>query len=475
MKLVDRWDSDEPSFETLYVIKNLAEEESVWKRIVSRLRKHQEGKHDQSTHGRKGGFNVPNYVDIEGKRFSKEAIAEFVSRKSAFDEAAETKFQEIKNEASMAIYGKPLSELSEFDARRLGNENAFKKVDGKWVERKWAETDADWDSKKGKTARQLTNEDPEVKPLKEKLDDHYLIKDAMNQPAWNPDGTLGPDTIGDRARMGESHNEFVGRMLQINRSGYDTDDSDYSKPTNVIKRDANGNVIRNANGYAESEATLVSREAAEKIHAEEWKAFGDAAYPEVIVSNKGLRSILANGEFKTYTQVDRPARAGANDAEYKNARAAYESVAFGYDNAEDTTNRPVSGLLTAFDPHQDILKGYGGTQVILKPSVLARSTVTPDDSLNSSFSPQTVPAFLAKPSKPYSNKTVASDVQVNGKGYYTNRNRGIYNTPEIQIHGGVRVSDIASVVFRDTVPAQLATKLDGLGIPYEVKTIEDAN
>jgi hypothetical protein len=264
-------------------------------------------------------------------------------------------------------------------------------------------------------------------------------------------------------------------MLRNQEPSYrEIDKSDYSKGTNVLKRDANGDYIRDANGRVETESVVISKEGAAKIQAEEWQAFGEAAYPEVIVSNKALRSILASGELKTYTEADRPVRAGANDAQYKNARSAYESVAFGYDNTIDTANRPVSGLLTAFDPHQDILKAYGGTQVILKPSVLPRTTVTYDDSLNGFYQPKTVASFLSQAPQ-YNNKTVGSDVEANGKGYYTNRNRGVWNTPEIQVHGGVTTNDISKVIFQDTVPAALSTKLDSLGIPYEVKTIADVD
>jgi hypothetical protein len=429
----------------------------------NKFTKHQSGEHDQATHGRKGGLGVPDYVDIEGKRYSKEAVAEFTKRQVAYETALDTKFDEILVER----YGKPWSELDSYQQDEARSRTRYD-------EKGFIVRNPDGSEKRFPNVRDEANSDPKVAELDKAVQDHYLMKDAMGQKAWNEDGTLGPKTIGEKQIRGEDPREFATRMIRNQDESYrETDDSDYSKATNVLKRDSNGNFIRGENGRTESEAVLVSKQNAERINNEEWQAFGEAAYPEVIVSNKSLRSILASGEFKTYTEVDRPVRAGANDAEYKNARAAYESVAFGYNNDVDTANRPVSGLLTAFDPHQDLLKGYGNTQVVLKNSVLSRTTVTYDDSLNGFYQPKTVGAFLSKAPQ-YNNKSVASDVTVNGKGYYTNRSRGVYNTPEIQIHGGVKTSDIARVIFRDTVPAALSTKLDGLGIPYEVKTIEDA-
>jgi hypothetical protein len=465
--LAEKYLKDKLDFEIIAVAKEADTEESAWKKIVNKLRKHRQGQHDQSTHGGKSGFNVPANIDIEGKRFNQASATEFTKRLVAYEQGLIDKIDSVSNDVAMERFGKPYSELTADEESAV---NRSKLKDGKWTDKYSIAEDSP-------SIRDIAKNDPEILILKENFEDHFLMKDAMNQLAWNEDGTLGPNTIGQVAgRHGESHADFTIRMLRHSDSEFaQIDDADYSKRTNVLRRDEKGNFLRDEdNGRVVSESVLVSREVAERIHGEEWKAFGEAAYPEVIVSNKALRSILASGEFKTYTEANRPARAGGNDAEYKNARSIYESVAFGYDNTIDTANRPVSGMLTAFDPHQDLLTAYGNTQVILKPSVLPRTTVTYGDSLNGFYKPETVTSFLSKPKNGYQNKTVASDVEVNGKGYYTNRNRGIYNTPEIQIHGGVSVSDIASVVFRDTVPAALSTKLDGLGIPYEVRTIKDA-
>lgn len=437
--------------------------------VVS-VAKHREGQHDQSTHGRKGGFNVPKYVDIEGKRFSKEAAIEFINRRNAWANAAESKYAGVKEEIARDVHGKSFNELTDYQQRSLGYDNEYRKIDGKWRERDYS--DRDWE-KKGQTARDVVNADPEVKALRENMDNHFLMKDAMSQLAWNEDGTLGPKTIGEIKVRGEDPREFLARYLQVKSESFAPRD-DYSKPSSVPKRGEDGKPLKDANGRTVYESVLQSPEVAERLHGEAWNEFGKAAYPEVIVSNKALRSILADGEIKTYTTENRPARAGANDADYKNTRAIYESVAFGYDNTQDINNRPVSGLLTAFDPHPDILSGYGNTQIVLKNSVLPRTTITYDDSLNGFYQPQTVPSFLSRPQNPYATKSVGAEVATNGNSYYTKRASGVYNTPEIQIHGGVGLGDIDRIIFRDTAPAQITNKLDGLGIPYEVRSIGDA-
>jgi hypothetical protein len=105
------FDSDE--FEFLYTKKTPDSEESAWKKIVNKLRKHQAGKHDQSTHGGKSGFNVPDYVDLEGKRFSKEAVAEFRGRLDAYDNGLKTKIDEVSDGVAQQRFGKPYSQLTE--------------------------------------------------------------------------------------------------------------------------------------------------------------------------------------------------------------------------------------------------------------------------------------------------------------------------------------------------------------------------
>lgn len=131
-------------------------------------------------------------------------------------------------------------------------------------------------------------------------------------------------------------------------------------------------------------------------------------------------------------------------------------------------------MLTAFTPHSDLLKAYGGTQVVLKPSILERTTVTPNDSLNSFAMPKSAADFLKSPPTTQNSKIIGADIQVNGLGASTNRRRSIYNTPEIQIHGRVTTKDIAKVVFQEKVPEALATKLNSLDIPFEViETVED--
>lgn len=443
-------------------------EKSLWANIAKRLVKHLPGKHDQNRHGGNRSAGVPASVDLEGKRFNNETLKDFRSKLTAYEDGLKSEIDKIADEIANDRFGKPVAELTDSEQSTVFGSRLR---DGEWVSTGGSDF---YDLQDIRTAAKSNQK---IQDLRAEAENHYLVKDALGQLAWNEDGTLGPRTINE-AYQGDGRLAFenVADQLRFSNSDFrNTDKADYSKRKSVVKRDEQGNALRDKDTRRTIyENVLTSKDIAERIHAEEWQAFGEAAYPEVIVSNKALRSILASGEFKTYTEVDRPARAGSNDATYKNLRSAYETVAFGYDNTADIKNRPVSGMLTSFDPHQDLLKAYGNTQVVLKKAVLERSTVTPDDSLNGFFMPQSVKSFLDKPMA-YSNSSVAAEVLANGKGYYTNRKRGNLNVPEIQIHGGVKTDDIDKVVFRDRVPAALATKLDSLSIPYEVRTIGDVS
>lgn len=463
----DHFASDADEFEAPYEVEDIKAEKSLWASIAKRLVKHLKGEHDQSSHGGNRSAGVPASVDLEGKRFTNESANDFRSKLTAYEEGLKTEIDKISEDIARDRFGKPYAELTDLEQQAVSGSRLR---DGEWVSTGGSDF---YDLQNIRDAAKSTKT---VQDLRAEAENHYLVKDALGQLAWNEDGTLGPKTIKEAYEAGGrlAFDNLADQLRHSNSGFRDTDASNYNKATSTIRRDANGVVLRDDQNRAIFEPILVSQAAAEKLHAEEWKAFGEAAYPEVIVSNKALRSILASGEFKTYTEADRPARAGANDANYKNIRSAYENIAFGYDNTTDVKNRPVSGLLTAFDPHQDLLKAYGNTQVVLKKSVLDRSTVTPDDSLNGFFMPQSVQRFLEKP-QAYHNQGAAAEVLANGKGYYTNRLRSNWNVPEIQIHGGVKIDDIDKVIFRDTAPAALATKLDSLSIPYEVKTIGDVD
>jgi hypothetical protein len=188
------------SFQTLssyaknYILKA---ETKLADRGKDNLEKHRSGQHDQASHGRKGGFGVPDYVDIEGKRFSKEAAAEFTRRLVAYEEGLNDKFDELLVER----YGKPWSELTNTEREDARSRTRLTE-DGRDYVR-----NPDGSVKEFPNVRDEANNDPKVAELGKAVQDHYLMKDAMGQKAWNEDGTLGPKTVGETLIRGEVPSE----------------------------------------------------------------------------------------------------------------------------------------------------------------------------------------------------------------------------------------------------------------------------
>ena len=155
-----------------------------------------------------------------------------------------------------------------------------------------------------------------------------------------------------------------------------------------------------------------------------------------------LDGILDDGRFKS--QFETNTSAGTLNQNY---RANAEAKMFGYPIGLDPAKRPIYGYLSgSADPIDGDINAYGEVAIRLKADVAARSTVTFADSLGEGTrgeilpQPLTSPTSLAKPFNEYvldplsiTNPTL-EDLS---EGY-----------AEVQIHGGVSVSDIESVTFR---------------------------
>jgi hypothetical protein len=422
---------------------------------VKSIKKHMVGQHDQSMHaGGKMVAGVAAHIDLEGKRYSKEAQLELKKRYNAFEQA---RF-DAQNKAIEQAYGKPFSEMTFWEqslvqAHRLddGRGNYAKNPDGSDVEVEW---------------EKAMKANPAYIAAKQELESHYLFKDAMSQLAYNADGTRGPKTIGELSKADGYSDPPRDRFLRSASSVYDSgdySDEKWSMPETVLLRDSDGKPIKADGAYQRAEVAT-SKDEARSIALQDLAEFGESGDPRLIVSNKALRSILADGRVKTYTEENRPARAGATSENYKNLRASYESAAFGYSDSDDPTLRPVSAAFGTTNPHVDVLKGYGGTQIILKRDVIERSTFTSMDSLNSFGTPSSYEDFFSTPPAAWKVKDSALERKANNRNWFAD----VSNQPEMQIHGGVKTSDIARVVFQEKVPDALASKLDKLGIPYEV-------
>lgn len=174
-----------------------------------------------------------------------------------------------------------------------------------------------------------------------------------------------------------------------------------------------------------------------------------------------LRDILDGGRMKT--QFETGSSGGLFDPE---TRAKLEGFTFGLPDDVGPDKRPVYGVVSprGVRPADEAsaVSGYGDIQVVLKPSVRKRTTVTVGDSLLSQDgAAKTRPAPIDAPdwraAGPHGFKSL-SDSRFESKNYI-----------EAQIHGGVGVGDIEEVVFaRQPEPATVAA-LDRAGVSWRVQ------
>jgi hypothetical protein len=144
-------------------------------------------------------------------------------------------------------------------------------------------------------------------------------------------------------------------------------------------------------------------------------------------------------------------------------------MAYGYDDSTPVEARPVSGILMQGGYHPtDALSVYGGkkaTEIILKPETRERTTWTDNDSLNTFRAGRTVSSTV------FSANDTAHKAAVwrkaTGKNYFETKNFRSHLT-EIQVHGGIKTSDIAKVRFFSPPSASAIARLTKLDIPYEV-------
>lgn len=198
-------------------------------------------------------------------------------------------------------------------------------------------------------------------------------------------------------------------------------------------------------------------------------------------SEDSLNDILEGGRFKTTFETGRTGAIGGMEAtggQYARARAEGEQRVFGLAMDAPASSRPIYAYATdkgSLGP--DRMSNYGSVAITLKPSVRSRATVTFEDNLGGNLpaSPFTSP----KGSSTRLGHSAAMQHQ-QGKVYPSTRKyigefsaapniAALSQPPEVAIHGGVKVSDIARVTF-DSKPAKATTdRLDALSIPWSQK------
>lgn len=209
----------------------------------------------------------------------------------------------------------------------------------------------------------------------------------------------------------------------------------------------------------------------------EWEAAANANYASILarselstqVDDYTLQLILADKRFKS--QFETGTSMGLFSHE---ARSKAESNLFGVPANLPARERPIYGHM--FDPEVgDIGEAlsYGEVQVVFKPSVRSRTTITGMDSLelgDGEFTPSAKPSPLTNPSvrsvKVFDAGTESSFLHRDPL-VATQLNKVHVSYTEAQIHGGVRTSDIDRVIFAHDPPSpQTERMLDEAGIPW---------
>jgi len=118
---------------------------------------------------------------------------------------------------------------------------------------------------------------------------------------------------------------------------------------------------------------------------------------------------------------------------------------------------------------EDALMIYGGSrpaQIVLKPEVKSRTTISDRDSLNN-FEP-TTPLSDPKFEASHLTRMAAVYREATGENFFETENFAKFGSIEAQVHGGIRLEDIGKVLFYETPSEELRELLTSKGIIWEV-------
>jgi hypothetical protein len=222
-----------------------------------------------------------------------------------------------------------------------------------------------------------------------------------------------------------------------------------------------------------------------------------AMNPWVRTTAGSLDGILRTGRFKTQHEI--PTSNGVYDP---HERSAYERLAWGYGNGTSPKHRPVYGYLTddpdghSHGPHplnlertHDYVGMYGHVAVRLHKDLVAPRTTwvagdSYDDNADHFDSMGKKPRWISKGAQstpslflaPHHSSIPALTLKLGHRGKIPeydpddHSRRGLsWGYSEAQYHGGLRVSDVAEVVFHRKMDRDwLAPALDAASIPHRV-------
>lgn len=190
------------------------------------------------------------------------------------------------------------------------------------------------------------------------------------------------------------------------------------------------------------------------------------------INEDTFREILNDGD-RLKSQFETNTSNGYLDIDY---RADVENYVFGAPHAMNPENRPIYGYLYHPDAPYGMVRNYGDVAIQLHPKVKKRTTVTFGDSLDNNRDGNIFASPLLKADGLSMDGDAAYALyDYFGGGKYPDRSwMGHAPYIEIQVHGQVRQSDFAKVIFSfDDPPAEsILRKLDSLGIEYEFSAFD---
>ncbi|NOK58531.1 MAG: hypothetical protein GFH27_549279n337 [Chloroflexi bacterium AL-W] len=186
-----------------------------------------------------------------------------------------------------------------------------------------------------------------------------------------------------------------------------------------------------------------------------------------------LESILQDGRFRTLFETG--TSGGTTSIPHRNNT---EVSAIGFDEArQPVEHRPQYGYLSQ-DPNGlgPQVAQYGDVTVVLRPEVRERSTFTFGDSLDATQA-GTMTTLTPQPLDTPTYE--AFDYNFGGAPYYGGNPNGVDPLTitsldtfdpyvEVQIHGGLQVSDIQELIFDSAPPSHIVTELNRLGVTWRV-------
>jgi hypothetical protein len=393
---------------------DLTADGSEFAQATKSVQKHQYGTHDQSTHGNNRVAGVPEGIDLEGKRYSLAAITEL--------NRVRNNYQDAKYEA-----GKVATQ------ERLKHDNT---ADGT------------------KAYVESLENNKELQAARKELEENYLFKDAMNVKDAN--GVR----LGDKSdpATGEDPEDYFLRKGATPKTG----GADFDK--DVVFYD-------NATDSEKFKGIRTTAEESIQVATQDFLEFADSADMAIVIPQSKLNTMMADGRYKTVHETRQSGGPDGKTAdEYIDHRLLYENAAYGYDHTTPVEARPVSGMMVGEGGHvYDGIRAYGGSkpaEIVLKPEVRERTTWTEGDSLNLFTGGKSLSSTIFEPNYTAQKATVYR--KGSGENYFKSKGFAFNTLVEIQVHGGVKVSDIGKVRFFNSPPSQaLANRLEKAGIPYE--------